>query len=42
MFSEFYWSYIYKEINEVFNEDGNADNISSVEVNMFVQSWAQR
>lgn len=31
MFSEEYWNYIYKEINDVFNEDGNADNISSVE-----------
>lgn len=31
MFSEDYWSCIYEVINDVFNEDGNADNISSVE-----------
>lgn len=31
MFSEDYWSYIYQIILDVFNEDGTADNISSVE-----------
>lgn len=31
MFSEEYWGYIDEMIHDVFNEDGTADNISSIE-----------
>lgn len=31
MFSEYYWNQVCQTIYDVFNEDGNADNIISVE-----------